>query len=40
MNEKHKPGEDGLLEDGVSHYPTDAHDMQTFEDGRHDLAQF
>ncbi len=29
MTEKHKRGRDGLLEDGVSHYPADAHDMQT-----------
>ena len=40
MNEKHKPGKDGLLEDGVSYYPADAHDMLTFEDAKRDLARF
>lgn len=40
MNEKHKPGKDGWLEDDVSYYPADAHDMQTFEDAKRDLSQF
>jgi peptidoglycan hydrolase-like protein with peptidoglycan-binding domain len=40
MKEKHEVGKDGLLEDGVSYYPADVHDMQTFGDAKRDLAQF
>ena len=40
MDEKHERGKDGILEDGVSHYPADAHDMQTFQDATRDLSQF
>lgn len=40
MAEKHKRGKDGILEDGVSHYAADAHDMQTFRDAKRDLSQF
>lgn len=28
--DKHEPGKDGVLEDGVRHYPADAHDMSLF----------
>lgn len=37
--EKHKPGKDGILEDGVGYYPADIHDMATFGTARMSLAQ-
>ena len=36
MAEKHKVGKDGILDDGVSHYPADHHDLQSYRDA---LAQ-
>lgn len=39
MAEKHKRGKDGIWGDGVSHYPADAHDMQTFQDAKRDLSR-
>lgn len=38
--EKHKPGKDGLLEDGVSYYPADARQMQTYADASEALSRF
>lgn len=40
MTEKHKIGKDGLLNDGVSTYPADAHDMQLFADAREAMSRF
>ena len=37
--EKHKPGKDGILEDGVGYYPANAHDMATFETAQRLLEQ-
>jgi len=37
--EEHKPGQDGILEDGVNYYPADPHDMATFEVSSKSLAQ-
>ena len=39
-DEKHKSGKDGLLEDGVSYYPADARQMQTYADASDALARF
>lgn len=39
MAEKHKVGKDGILRDGVSFYPADAHDMQTYVDAQQQLSQ-
>jgi hypothetical protein len=36
--ERHKPGQDGILEDGVGYYPADVHDMATFETARRSLS--
>lgn len=35
--EKHKPGEDGLLNDGVRHYAADPHDMALYAQAREAL---
>lgn len=40
MPEKHKLGPDGYREDGVSYYPADAHDLQTYEDAKRTLGRF
>lgn len=37
--EKHKLGRDVLFEDGVSHYPADAHDLATFDAAKQSLSQ-
>lgn len=37
MEDKHKIGRDGIPEDGVSHYPADGHDLESFEDARRAL---
>ncbi|GAB3346535.1 phospholipase effector Tle1 domain-containing protein [Lysobacter tyrosinilyticus] len=39
MTEQHKLAKDGVLNDGVSHYPADAHDLQTYKDAQSALAQ-
>lgn len=37
--EKHKLGHDGMLEDGVSYYPADIHDLATFDIAKQALSQ-
>jgi len=39
MAENHRPGKDGILRDGVSFYPADAHDMQSYVDAKQQLAR-
>lgn len=39
MTEQHKLAKDGALNDGVSHYPADAHDLQTYKEAQSALAQ-
>jgi len=39
MTEQHKLAKDGVLNDGVSHYPADAHDLQSYKDAQVVLAQ-
>lgn len=39
MSEKHKIGADGILNDGVSHYPADEHDLQSYRDAQQALSQ-
>lgn len=39
MVEKHKISADGVLKDGVSHYPADAHDLQTYRDAQEELSR-
>lgn len=38
--EAHKPGRDGVLNDGVSHYPADQGDMAALERAKGQLADF
>ena len=40
MAEKHKAGKDDLLKDGVSFYPADQHDLDTYAAARQQLAEF
>jgi hypothetical protein len=39
MSEKHRMGADGVLNDGVSHYPADEHDLQSYRDAQLALSQ-
>lgn len=39
MSEKHRIGADGILNDGVSYYPADTHDLQTYRDAQQALSQ-
>jgi hypothetical protein len=39
MSEKHRMGADGVLNDGVSHYPADEHDLQSYRDAQKALSQ-
>jgi len=39
MTEKHGIARDGVLKDGVSHYPANAHDLQSYKDAQNALAQ-
>jgi len=40
MAEKHRLGKDGLLRDGVSHYPADEHDLRSYKDAERRLSEF
>jgi hypothetical protein len=40
QDEKHKQGEDGLLQDGVSYYAADARQLETYVDASRQLASF
>jgi hypothetical protein len=40
MAEKHKLGKDGVLEDGVSHYPADERDLRSYQDAQQRLSEF
>ena len=40
MAEKHKQGKDGVLEDGVSFYPADRNDLQSYKDAQQQLSEF
>ncbi|MDR7136104.1 hypothetical protein J2X06_003322 [Lysobacter niastensis] len=40
MAEKHKKNKDGVRSDGVSHYPADAHDLQSYALAAEALARF
>lgn len=39
MAEKHKVGKDGILKDGVSHYPADSHDLESYRDALAQLGE-
>jgi len=39
MTEKHRIAKDGVLKDGVSHYPANAHDLQSYQEARDALTQ-
>ncbi len=40
MPDKHKPGPDGLIQDGTPHYPANEHDLQSYRDASQALSQF
>ncbi len=40
MSEKHRIAADGYREDGVSTYPADAHDIQTYSEASQALSEF